>query len=135
MLFFNRTPVKHDKERRDESRTTITPTVTRVSGAMNDIPTQLLVDTGSVIITVMSQTLHEQLERKLELVQQNIISATDHTVVAFGSLSVTVSIGPTKCHKHAIACKLVTFDFIVGVDFLNKHDFDIKIFNTPWILF
>ena len=112
----NITAKHHDKESRDKSRTAKTPALTRVVG-ITDNSTQLLIYMGSAVITVMSQPLHEQLRRELEPVQHNIISATGHPLVALGSLSVTVSIGPTKYHQPAIACRHVTHDFIIGVDF------------------
>ena len=77
----------------------------------------------------MSQALHEQLGRELVSVQRNTILATGYPVAALGLLSVTVSTGPTKFHHRAIVCRHVTHDFIIGIDFLNKHDFDIK-FST-----
>ena len=90
---------------------------------------ELLVDTGSAV-TIISQALQKRMRcEPLSPVQQNIVSATGHSLSALGVLQVTVTNGNLSVNHPAIVCSDVTHDFIIGVDFFHQHSLDVR-FST-----
>jgi hypothetical protein len=74
--------------------------------------------------------LRSKLARKLVSCQQrNITSATGDPLSVSGIVTVDIGVGDLTVAHPTVVCENITHDCIVGVDFLQKHNLDVK-FST-----
>ena len=105
-------------------------TVTHVRGKVNGIELGIVIDTGSAT-TIISQSLLSKLGTPpMSHSQYQVVSATGDPLLVLGTIDVYIEVGTVAVTHLVIVCSNITYECIVGADFLiTLHVFDVK-FST-----
>ncbi|CAC5381297.1 unnamed protein product [Mytilus coruscus] len=100
-----------------------------VKAEINSTPCKLLVDTGSPVCVISSKLFNTMEVDKTELQKTDtaLYTADGTKLVVKGQVSVQVKLGTENCKQNVIVANIEELAGILGMDYLEKQDVEIKI--------
>ena len=92
-----------------------------VKGAVNNIPTDMLVDTGSAITLLRQDVWSQAASPKLEDPERRVITANGEDLHILGQANVCISVGSVTVNYPVLVTSNLTQPCLLGADFLNEQ--------------